>query len=55
MSRHYNGPTGQRLMRLWQLLQQRDTPVVLIVEVASSCGIDPRQLLADKFGGGLKS
>jgi glutathione peroxidase-family protein len=55
MTRHHNGPTGQRLMRLWQLLQQRDTPVVLIVEIASSCGIDPRQLLAEKFCGSVRA
>lgn len=55
MARHCNGPKGQRLIQLWNLLQRRDTPVLLIVEIASSCGIDPRQVLADQFCGSARS
>ncbi len=52
MARYGNGPVGQRLMHLWNLLQRRETPVLQIVEMAWSCGINPRQLLAEKFCGG---
>ncbi|WP_122354736.1 hypothetical protein [Pseudomonas coronafaciens] len=49
MSRHHNGPVGQRLIQLWQLLQLRDTTFGQVIDLAAQCGIDGRRVLADHF------
>ncbi|WP_447651593.1 hypothetical protein [Pseudomonas abietaniphila] len=49
MTRYGNGPLAKRLLALYDALQRRDTSVLQIVEMASSCGINPRHVLDDKF------
>jgi hypothetical protein len=49
MTRYGNGPVGRRLIGLFNAMQRRETPVIKIAEMAVSCGINPRQLLADQF------
>lgn len=49
MNRHRNGPVGQRLMQLWQLLQHRETTFGQVIDLAAQCGIDGRRVLADHF------
>lgn len=55
MTRYGNGPFAKRLLALYDALQRRETPVVQIAEMATTCGINPRQVLADKFCGGARS
>jgi hypothetical protein len=42
-----NAALGQRLIALWQMLQQRDTTFGQVMALAAECGIDGRQVLAD--------
>lgn len=44
-----NGPVGQRLIELFNALQDRNTTVLQIVALSASCGIDARRVLADQF------
>lgn len=44
-----NSALGQRLIALWQLLQQPTTTFGQIIELSAECGIDGRRVLADHF------
>lgn len=44
-----NGAKGQRLIELFNALQDRNTTVLRIVALSAECGIDARRVLADHF------
>lgn len=46
-----NGPSGLRLIELFNALQRRDTTFGEIYAMSAECGIDGRRVLADHFGG----
>ena len=48
MSRR-NGNKGQRLIELFNALQQRTTTFGQIMSLSAECGIDVRRVLADHF------
>lgn len=49
MTHHINGPLGLLLVELYQALQRRDTTFGQILSLATACGIDGRQVLANHF------
>jgi hypothetical protein len=40
---------GERLVLLWQMLQQPTTTFGEVLALSAECGIDGRQVLADHF------
>lgn len=44
-----NGPVGQRLIELFNALQDRNTTLIRIMALSAECGIDARRVLADHF------
>lgn len=47
-----NGQLGERLIKLFNALQRRETTFGQIYAMSASCGIDPRRVLADHFQDG---
>ncbi|AHF68723.1 hypothetical protein [Pseudomonas cichorii] len=54
MNRHRNGPVGQALVALYELLQRRETTFGEVLSLSATCGLDGRRVLADHFKGGVR-